>query len=202
MSEEYHPGYETETFHTKGGIYLYNRHHVRDFLTELNRIRQKQGQCKILDICCGNAKFLEELIQNGFTEVWGLDRGREGKKYAHELPEERYILGNANKLKEIFEGKKFDAIITTRGIQYTPDPIKIIEQAYTLLSQNGELFASPFKFLINEKPLKECEINASVPIDLRLNQNGFYSIHIVRNQDCLDFQLRLDKTNPHRYSRK
>lgn len=93
---------------------------------------------KILEIGCGNGFFLQELMDNGIKNVYGIEPGTESVKKAP-LKIRNNI--KTDILKEgLFAKESFDIIFCFHTLDHIPNPNKFLSISYSLLKKGGRVF--------------------------------------------------------------
>lgn len=93
---------------------------------------------KILEIGCGNGFFLQELMDNGIKNVYGIEPGIESVKKAP-LKIRNNIKTDILR-KGLFPKESFDIILCFHTLDHIPDPNKFLEVVHSLLKKEGKVF--------------------------------------------------------------
>ncbi|MBT2531124.1 class I SAM-dependent methyltransferase [Arthrobacter sp. ISL-48] len=91
----------------------------------------------VLDLGCGNGGKLVELVQDGAVASIGVDISG---NFVTDRPEGlELISGDLSDLGAIPElsGRKFDRILFLQSFGYTPDPVRTLREATSLLTDDG-----------------------------------------------------------------
>ena len=139
MDKEYeHKYYESEK---KNWWFVARRHAV------LKLVSWYDKQVKILDVGCGGGSLINELISNGFQNVYGLDFSAE----AVEVCKDRGIKNvyQMDGQNPGFDEEIFDIIIASDVIEHLENDVLALKNFYRILKKNGTLFVfvPAYKFL-------------------------------------------------------
>lgn len=89
----------------------------------------------ILDIGCRDAAYFDVLKEKNIN-CYGIDISEKSVNYA--LSKNRnVILGDASELSLYFQNIKFDLILSNHSFEHFLYPKKILEECYSILSNNG-----------------------------------------------------------------
>lgn len=107
--------------------------------------RQLNRPARLLDIGCGDGNLLELLQHFPYENYLGLDVSREAVNQgrARNIPRSRFEVGDFT--AEI-AGGPFDFIISTGSISYAPDPLATLKSLVPLLSDNGAIIISLWRY--------------------------------------------------------
>lgn len=110
-------------------------------------IRQNESQdpVSVLDIGCGEAKFIRELKEaHPATHVSGLSvtdlRNEDLGGIQTPWSDVDYRTGDMHRVERIFEDKKFDFVVSVWALFHSADPLDVVKQAYQLLKPDGIAF--------------------------------------------------------------
>lgn len=93
---------------------------------------------KILEIGCGNGFFLEELEDQGYKNVYGIEPGRPSVKKSRKDIRKKI---KVSVLKEnIFPNNYFDVICCFHTLDHMVNPTKFLKITKSLLKKNGKIF--------------------------------------------------------------
>jgi SAM-dependent methyltransferase len=122
----------------------YQRHVVADFTPAARTLCQaigiRAGEA-VLDVACGpgTATFIAE--QFGAAPVIGLDFARRMVVLAHQQPGHhqttRFVAAEASALP--FPNQRFDAVISSFGLIFAPEPIRAAAEAARVLKPQGRI---------------------------------------------------------------
>ena len=133
--------YETQAWQA---IYRSDALRKRRFATHRKKIQKinlvdEPKTSRILDVCCGEGEMLDLLVQNGFTNLTGLDLPR---KSAGEIRNKswKYVEGSAAELP--FENSSFDFILCAHSLHHlwpAENIKKFLAEAYRCLKSGAKL---------------------------------------------------------------
>ncbi|NSW44730.1 MAG: class I SAM-dependent methyltransferase [Bacteroidales bacterium] len=106
----------------------------------LKKILNHKKQSKILDIGCGNGRFLNYLHGLGFKQLYGIElpgnSADRAKKYEH-------LHIHIGKIEDaMYDHDSFDAITMFHVLEHTKNPIQIIEKVQSWLRSQGVFIVS------------------------------------------------------------
>lgn len=143
----------------------------KDRLLDLMGNAQVKTNSRVLDVGCGAGGLLNRLLDQGFTDLIGID------PYATEhIGSGMRIL--SKKLEDLSEDDKFDLIIFNESFEHMPDQLAILRKASSLLSRNGVcLIRMPVKteYIWNRYRTNWVQIDAP----------RHYAIHTLKSFDLL-----------------
>lgn len=137
----------------------------------LTQINQQKPNFSVLDIGCGNGKFLENIKklypQATVVGISACDMRSAEQKAIHTSLQIEYIVGNAEHLLTIpaLANKKFDAIFSRYTFCHFKDPLLAVVQAYEFLANEGIFVTNHFTVPGLNKYLYS--------LSKYLNQNGY-----------------------------
>ena len=132
-----------------------NCEEYKTFISEICKNLNLTNNTTILDICCGNGSFIQELIKmKNITNInmYGIDISEINIKYACEKYTGNYIVGDIKKPLP-YDNNLFDYVIIISSLQYLEND----EQLFFLLSEITILFNSLF-IILSEGVLNFSEI--------------------------------------------
>lgn len=139
---------------------IYNRYgkeRIQPSIDLVGRIREMKFQ-RILDVGCGTGMSTSPLVlawEN--AEIIGIDLSKEMLEKAREiLPTVTFIQRDCS--KPLFDVGTFDLIFSNAFIQWLPNQEEFIENAFSMLNENG-IFAAQIP-LFEEMPANQCIIKA------------------------------------------
>ena len=105
----------------------------------MRRLLGERGRARILDIGCGDGKFLASVADLPGIEVLGIDlsAGNVERARARGVKARRASLEDLRK-----EGARFDVISMSHVLEHVADPLRVIEDAKRLLDDGGEIVLS------------------------------------------------------------
>lgn len=111
----------------------------------LRRQNESQDPVTVLDIGCGEAKFIRELKEaHPATHVSGLSvtdlRTSDLGGIQTPWSDVDYRTGDMHRIERIFEDKKFDFVVSVWALFHSADPLDVVKQAYQLLKPDGIAF--------------------------------------------------------------
>ena len=103
----------------------------------------KDTNCHILDLGCGNGHLVNYLIKQGYN-AYGTDASTEGIAIAKEEHPDRFFLQDLStgSLPVELKNIPFDTIISTEVIEHLYDPEGFIKFCKNALQKNGEIIIS------------------------------------------------------------
>ncbi|HEY7391302.1 MAG TPA: class I SAM-dependent methyltransferase [Bryobacteraceae bacterium] len=111
-----------------------------DYLREFRRaIDPADTSARILEIGCANGFFLEKLQQAGFTDVYGVEPGKDAVQKA--LPPLRSRIINDFFHPGLFPESSFDAVCCFQIFDHIPDPNRFLSDIRKVLKPDGVLLA-------------------------------------------------------------
>jgi ubiquinone/menaquinone biosynthesis C-methylase UbiE len=129
----------------------------------LNRVN-KNEKVSILDVGCGAGAFLVDAFKLNpqHVQVSGITAfDYRNMLYPNEqkiaLKHIEYRIGDAQKIKEIFEGKRFDFIASVWTLGYVGDPLNVLRKCYSLLNTNGVLFVDKIPNRISKEDARKLQ---------------------------------------------
>ncbi|OGM10434.1 hypothetical protein A2159_02910 [Candidatus Woesebacteria bacterium RBG_13_34_9] len=97
----------------------------------------KKKKLRLLDIGCGNGFFLEEAIEKGIEDVWGVEPGKASAKKAKRYLQKRI---KVDILKpRLFKLKSFDVITCFHTLDHVTDPNNFLKITHSLLKNGGKI---------------------------------------------------------------
>lgn len=160
----YHKGYYTEkhrNFFENPDIDLYKR--ISD-----NLLRFKPKTAAILDMGCGTGSLLKLLLQEGFTNLTGVDLMK------NEHNSITFIQGD---IFDFQTDKKYDAIMTVMTIEHIKDINNFMRKLYGLLKQDGLLLINT----INEDFILYPIARILYRININFAVERLYEIHHINH---------------------
>lgn len=111
----------------------------------LRRQSESHDPILVLDIGCGEAKFLRELKEvHPGVSVSGLSvtdlRSSDLGGITTPWSDVDYRTGDMHRIEKIFEDKKFDFVVSVWALFHSADPLDVVKQAYQLLKLGGIAF--------------------------------------------------------------
>lgn len=106
----------------------------------LRSVSEKKQKLKILDVGCGNGKFLGSLNPQKF-EKYGIEINQEGIKLSRK---QGFTIYEKDITEIDFGKKKFDIVTLWHVLEHLLDPIGVFKKVQSILSDDGiVLFATP-----------------------------------------------------------
>ncbi len=178
------------------------RYAAMTYSSYLSEIKQRLPDLQgALDIGTGDGAFLEQLLEQGFTDVAGIE------------PSKAPIAAASTKVKQliregIFQGDDFPAaslslITCFQTLEHLPDPLAMGKSAYAMLKKGGAVFfvchnrrAASARILGLKSPIFDIEhLQLFSPASARflLEQSGFTDITVqpIINRYPLHYWLKL-----------
>ncbi len=118
-------------------------------LTFTDHLARRQSEShdpvSVLDIGCGEAKFIRELKEaHPAVSVSGLSvtdlRTSDLGGIQTPWSDVDYRTGDMHRIEKIFEDKKFDFVVSVWALFHSADPLDVVKQAYQLLRPGGIAF--------------------------------------------------------------
>jgi 2-polyprenyl-3-methyl-5-hydroxy-6-metoxy-1,4-benzoquinol methylase len=95
---------------------------------------------KILDIGCGNGRFLQHLLKFGKFELHGTELESNSAKRASKIPELNLKIGFLN--KDSYKSESFDVITMFHVFEHLTEPKETLEIILDILKKDGTLIIS------------------------------------------------------------
>jgi len=91
----------------------------------------------VLDVGCGNGGKLAELVEDGASSSVGIDIS--GNFISARPPRLEFIRGDLSELDSLpgLAGRTFDRILFLQSFGYAKDPIRTLQSACTMLTEDG-----------------------------------------------------------------
>jgi len=106
----------------------------------LRKLRNYQSRpAALLEIGCGNGFFLEEALDQGYTEISGVEPSRRAAAAASDHVKEKIQVGFFR--EGLFAPETFDVVCLFQVIDHLADPVEVLSQARALLRPGGLLLA-------------------------------------------------------------
>lgn len=145
----------------------------RSVVEHLNtKLLEDSSEVSILDIGCGEARFLGQLVEDceclSETKLRLKAAGLTAADYRCYIQEPYwqdlvskvdYRMGDAHCLTEIFPDQKFDFITSLYAFVYFVEPLRVLEQTYSLLKEGGIAFIHCSGINCNEEAMEELQQN-------------------------------------------
>ena len=121
-------------------------HSSFDYGEEVQNIRRTYGRClarlkadkgALLEVGCGNGFFLEEALDQGYTEVWGVEPSQAAVAQAG--PRVRPHIRCDILRPGLFAPGSFDVICMFQVFDHLPDPGALLPECLRLLKPEGRL---------------------------------------------------------------
>ncbi|MCX7861738.1 MAG: class I SAM-dependent methyltransferase [Bacteroidales bacterium] len=106
----------------------------------LFRLLKKNIEANILDIGCGNGRFLNYLYQKGCTNLYGIELPGKSAERAATIPHIRLTIGDI--YSSNFQKNTVDAVTMFHVFEHLPQPDVAIEQINNWLKEEGILMVS------------------------------------------------------------
>ncbi|MGQ9847480.1 MAG: class I SAM-dependent methyltransferase [Bacteroidales bacterium] len=119
--------------------------HVLDFFRskrarKLKKYLNSKLDAHILDIGCGNGHFLFYLYKLGFKNLYGIELPGKSAERASKLPSLAIKIGEIE--NAMYDADVFDAITMFHVLEHTKNPIKILQNIWLWLKENGIVMIS------------------------------------------------------------
>ena len=112
----------------------------RDLETYKNRTGiELKLDANIIDVGCrGNARVVKTFIDNGYTNVYGIDIGYDAEENWKQLPENiQSILKRQDAQEGLYFEMDYDFITCSHVLEHCPDPKKVMKIFYDSLKNDG-----------------------------------------------------------------
>lgn len=130
-------GYQTEDSNKVIGAFLsYIAPPLREIVGSSVRWLKASENGRLLDVGCGNGRFLDQMRQLGWN-VTGIEPDGEAVSVACEKFGLEVFQGSLEKAR--FANGHFDAITMNNVIEHAPDPIELLRECCRVLKPNGEI---------------------------------------------------------------
>lgn len=97
----------------------------------------------VLDVGCGPGPLEVYLDKYGFKHVEAMDFSDEGINICKKnVPHFSYVVGDANKIENIYAGKQFDVVFCCQVLEHLPGHKNVLKQLYNLTKEEGMLIIS------------------------------------------------------------
>lgn len=103
-----------------------------------NFVKPENKKVKVLEIGCGNGFFLEELFDNGFKNIHGIEPGVRSVSKAKPHIKDKIIVDVLR--KNIFKSNSFDIICCFHTMDHIIDIEEFMNGINVLLKKNGKVF--------------------------------------------------------------
>lgn len=107
---------------------------------ELKKQLNKNTHASILDIGCGNGRFLFYLQKLGFKNLYGVELPGNSAERATKLPSLNIKIGEIEQTD--YQAESFDAITLFHVLEHMKNPILILQKINTWLKKEGILMVS------------------------------------------------------------
>jgi len=124
----------------------FNSPNIETVLDHFRRRRAKyaskflNSNDKILDIGCGNGRFLLHLLKYGNFKLYGTELESNSANRAARIPQINLKLGHLS--KDSFDAETFDVISMFHVFEHLTEPKETLEIIYNILKDNGTLIIS------------------------------------------------------------
>jgi SAM-dependent methyltransferase len=165
-------------------------HHV-------NRIEKSTA----LEIGCSSGFFLEELLSNGFKEVFGCEPSVEAKEMAPFTVRKNITLGFFK--PGLYPPGKFDLVCSFQTLDHLDNPVEALHETHRILKPGGLAFfithnvdALGARLLGEKSPIIDVEhiyLFSKKTITRLLDESGFEVIQVsdVKNSYPIEYWLRM-----------
>jgi SAM-dependent methyltransferase len=92
---------------------------------------------RLLEVGCGDGFFLRAALDLGFSDVWGVEPGRDAVRQAE--PSVRSRIVNAPFSADLFPAESFDIVCAFQVLDHLLDPNAVLRGAHRLLRPGGLL---------------------------------------------------------------
>jgi len=145
--------YKTEAEYLKKTYFKYFKKYL---------LKNNFKKIKVLEIGCGNGFFLEELVKNGFKNVYGVEPGKASVGKARWDIKKNIQISILK--KGLFPKESFDVVCCFHTLDHIIEPNKFLEEVSNLLKKKGKVFfivhntnALSAKFLGEKSPIFDIE---------------------------------------------
>ncbi len=135
-----------DTSYYGGSEEKFNSPNIETVLDHFRRRRAKyagrflKNNDKILDIGCGNGRFLQHLLKYGDFQLYGTELESNSAKRAARVPEINLEIGHLT--KNTFEKESFEVITMFHVFEHLTEPKKTLEIISNIIKNNGTLIIS------------------------------------------------------------
>jgi SAM-dependent methyltransferase len=106
------------------------------YLKELKKyIVGNRHVCSLLEIGCGNGFFLEEALNQGYKNVWGVEPGKKSVDKAKKIVKKNIIVDIFR--PGLFKKNFFDVVCCFQTFDHIPDPNGFLKECYSVLKKRG-----------------------------------------------------------------
>lgn len=103
------------------------------YLKQLETYGAKKGT--LLEIGCGNGFFLEEVLNQGYKEVYGVEPGEKSASAAKAHIKKNITVSMFR--QGLFKKNFFDVICCFQTLDHLPDPNSVLKECFSLLKKGG-----------------------------------------------------------------
>ncbi|MBN1974461.1 MAG: class I SAM-dependent methyltransferase [Sedimentisphaerales bacterium] len=132
---DYYPNDYAPHHSKKGKSSQSNKKMRKKNLLPENILSSLNEKTKILDVGCGNGKFLDEVKKMTNAQVYGLDFSQTAIETAKSMYGLDIVPGVITKAP--FERSTFDLITAWQYLEHVPNPLEVLEKFQQLLKPNG-----------------------------------------------------------------
>lgn len=94
-----------------------------------------KSDTRLLEIGCGNGFFLEEALNQGYNQVWGVEPGVASVKKASKEIRKNIIVDIFKRGQ--FKKNFFDCIVCFQTLDHVPNPNMVISECHKILKKGG-----------------------------------------------------------------
>lgn len=167
----------------------------------IDYLKRKSAPLRILEVGCGNGWLSSMLLTIKGSRVTGIDINEPEIMQAKRLfKSENLDFICAGFVPEMFAGQKFDVIVFAASVQYFPSLRRILENALSCLSRNGEIHIIDANFYRSDQVEDAARRTENYYKDMGYPEMAAYYFHHTMN-DLKPFNYRV-LFNPHRLLNK
>jgi 2-polyprenyl-3-methyl-5-hydroxy-6-metoxy-1,4-benzoquinol methylase len=150
---------------------------INDHFKNTNR------ESKILDVCCGDGRGLQQFKDMGFINITGVEISDEKIHFAKEI--NKTIIKRDICCGPFDFGENYDVIYSSHTIEHVLHPEYTIKNLMNLLKDDGKcIIILPYPDIEASNPYNDSRFKIHcgvIPLGLHINDNGKTTIDIITN---------------------
>jgi SAM-dependent methyltransferase len=179
----------------------------RDYIGPLRPFLTRMNKESALEIGCSSGFFLEELLEEGFKEVFGCEPSVEAKEKAGPTVKNNIYSGFFK--RGIYKDNSFDLVCSFQTLDHLSDPVEVVKICHDILKPGGLAFfivhdvnGLPARILRDKSPIIDIEhiyLFNRQTLKRIFEENGFNILEIsdLKNSYPLGYWLKMFvKNNP------